>query len=180
MSVSEPDALDGPDDDNSFERLDRIVGEAAQPLLYKAWLGKPYSEWRAAFAERRAAMLANAAAEDRPMLDMLLRERFYWEGAPFEHKMIDRTGIIVSADPTVDPLPGAFESLIEGLHADRWCGRTYREFWEWFNAQASRVEAMADDDEMDEVGQRLADLRDSAHDAFGIPDDRADEVIGAT
>lgn len=73
-------------------------------------------------------------------------------------------------------LRDAIQALRAGQHYKRWYGKTYREFWAWFNAEDDRIVAMAANDaEADEVREALLDIRaDTGRD---VPDERADEVI---
>lgn len=57
-----------------------------------------------------------------------LGDRFSWEGNPYEHKMVDRNGIIVSADPYAAPVPVGFAHLKAALESDRWEDKPAGEF----------------------------------------------------
>jgi hypothetical protein len=65
----------------------------------------------------------------------------------------------------------------EALHGS-WSGKSYREYWDWFDARAEVIAAMATDRaERYAVDGLLLDLTDSAHESYGVPADRADDVI---
>ena len=77
-----------------------------------------------------------------------------------------------------DPLTIAVGELYQGIRHEHWQGRTFRQFWEWFNARCIELVGAADADELDELQARLLDVRTAIEDGgYMVPSDRLDEVI---
>jgi len=166
--TSEDSSLD--EQDRRLDELRAMVQNVLEPLWYSNWLGRPHAEWKVARDAALAELQRGVASDwDRENLEILLRESFYWEGTPYEHKMVDRNGVIVSDDPYADPAPVGFAHLEASLESDRWADKSAEDFWSWWDAQAAQVEAMADDSEMADVQARLKALRQTAAGRFRSP-----------
>ena len=74
----------------------------------------------------------------------------------------------------------AVGELYQGIRHEHWHGRTFRQFWEWFNGRCIDIVGVADADELVELEARLLDVR-AAIEAGGylVSSDRLDEVIAA-
>ena len=77
-----------------------------------------------------------------------------------------------------DQLTIAVSELYTGIRHEHWHGRTFRQFWEWFNARCIHIVAVAEADELGELEVQLLDVR-AAVEAGGymVPPDRLDAVI---
>ncbi|MEN1941001.1 hypothetical protein WCE39_07900 [Luteimonas sp. MJ174] len=75
-----------------------------------------------------------------------------------------------------DELKEAIQALSAGQRFEHWYGKTYRQFWDWFDAEDARILAMAAGGaELEAVRGALLDIRaDTGRD---VPDERADDVI---
>ena len=77
-----------------------------------------------------------------------------------------------------DALTIAIGELYQGIRHEHWHGKTFRQFWEWFNDRCIRIVAAADADELDELERQLMDVRAAVEDAgYMVSSDRLDEVI---
>ena len=77
-----------------------------------------------------------------------------------------------------DPLTIAVGELYTGIRHEHWQGKTFRQFWEWFNARCIRIVGAADAGELDELEAHLLEVRAAIEDAgYMVPSDRLDEVI---
>ncbi|HRN61385.1 MAG TPA: hypothetical protein PK743_03335 [Luteimonas sp.] len=72
----------------------------------------------------------------------------------------------------------AIGELYQGIRHEHWHGKTFRQFWEWFNARCLRIVAVAEADELGELEARLMDVRAAIEDGgYMVSSDRLDEVI---
>ena len=79
-----------------------------------------------------------------------------------------------------DQLTIAVSELYTGIRHEHWQGRTFRQFWEWFNARCIHIVAVADADELGELEVQLLDVRATVEAAgYLVPSDRLDEVIAS-
>lgn len=78
-----------------------------------------------------------------------------------------------------DEVKQAVEAFYQGGRHANWYGKTYREFWEWFHDEESRIAAMAEGEaEADEIREALLDVMATADDGgFAGPEERMDDVI---
>ena len=61
---------------------------------------------------------------------------------------------------------------------DHWHGRTFRQFWEWFNARCIQLVGEALPEELDALHAELMEVRAAVEDGgYVVPADRLDEVI---
>ncbi|WP_166432755.1 hypothetical protein [Luteimonas yindakuii] len=79
-----------------------------------------------------------------------------------------------------DQLTIAVSELYTGIRHEHWHGRTFRQFWEWFNARCIHIVAVAEADELAELEVQLLDVRAAIEDAgYMVSSDRLDEVLAA-
>ena len=72
----------------------------------------------------------------------------------------------------------AVSELYQGIRHEHWHGKTFRQFWEWFNARCIRIVGAADAGELEVLEQQLLDVRAAIEDAgYMVSSDRLDEVI---
>jgi len=77
-----------------------------------------------------------------------------------------------------NPLIIAVSELYQGIRHEHWHGKTFRQFWEWFNARCIEIVGAADADELDELERQLLDVRAAIEDAgYMVASDRLDETI---
>ena len=77
-----------------------------------------------------------------------------------------------------DQLTIAVSELYTGIRHEHWHGRTFRQFWEWFNARCIRIVGEAEAGELDVLEVRLMEVRMAVEEAgYLVPSDRLDEVI---
>lgn len=77
-----------------------------------------------------------------------------------------------------DPLTIAVGELYQGIRHEHWQGRTFRQFWTWFNDRCLQIVGAAEADELDELEARLLDVRAAIDDGgYMVPSDRLDEII---
>ena len=77
-----------------------------------------------------------------------------------------------------DPLTIAVGELYQGIRHEHWQGRTFRQFWTWFNDRCLQIVGAAEADELDELEARLLDVRAAIEDGgYMVPSDRLDEII---
>lgn len=75
-------------------------------------------------------------------------------------------------------LTAAVGELYQGIRHEHWHGKTFRQFWEWFNARCIRIVAAADAGELDALEARLLDVRAAIEEGgYMVSSDRLDEVI---
>lgn len=72
----------------------------------------------------------------------------------------------------------AVSELYQGIRHEHWHGKTFRQFWEWFNARCIQIVGAADADELEELERQLLDVRAAIEDAgYMVASDRLDETI---
>ncbi len=77
-----------------------------------------------------------------------------------------------------DQLTIAISELYQGIRHEHWHGKTFRQFWEWFNARCIQIVGAADTDELGELEAQLLDVRAAIEDAgYMVASDRLDEII---
>lgn len=77
-----------------------------------------------------------------------------------------------------DPLIIAISELHQGIRHAHWQGRSFRQFWEWFNARCIQIVGAAGPDELDELEAQLLEVRAAVEDGgYLVPSDRLDEII---
>lgn len=77
-----------------------------------------------------------------------------------------------------DALTIAISEMHQGMRHEHWHGKTFRQFWEWFNARCIRIVGAADADELDEVEHALLEVRAAVEDGgYMVPSDRLDDTI---
>ncbi len=74
----------------------------------------------------------------------------------------------------------AVSELYQGIRHEHWHGKTYRQFWTWFNDRCIAIVGAAEADELDALGSALLEVRDTVEAAgYMVPSDRLDDVIDA-
>jgi len=77
-----------------------------------------------------------------------------------------------------DELTIAVGELYQGIRHEHWHGKTFRQFWEWFNERCIRLVGSAAADELDELEGELLEVRVAIEDGgYAVPSDRLDERI---
>lgn len=77
-----------------------------------------------------------------------------------------------------DQLTIAVSELYQGIRHEHWHGKTFRQFWEWFNARCIQIVGAADVTELGELEAQLLDVRTAIEDGgYMVSSDRLDEVI---
>ena len=77
-----------------------------------------------------------------------------------------------------DQLTIAVGELYQGIRHDHWHGRTFRQFWEWFNGRCIALVAEASADELQALEVELLAVRAAVDDGgYAVSSDRLDEVI---
>ena len=77
-----------------------------------------------------------------------------------------------------DALTIAIGELYQGIRHEHWHGKTFRQFWEWFNARCIQIVGAADASELEELEIRLLEVRAAIEDGgYMVSSDRLDEVI---
>ncbi|MCR6663304.1 MAG: hypothetical protein NVV60_09200 [Luteimonas sp.] len=77
-----------------------------------------------------------------------------------------------------DQLTIAVSELYQGIRHEHWHGKTFRQFWTWFNERCIRIVGAADADELGELESQLMDVRAAIEDGgYMVSSDRLDEVI---
>ncbi|TWT19075.1 hypothetical protein FQY83_11945 [Luteimonas marina] len=77
-----------------------------------------------------------------------------------------------------DELTIAVGELYQGIRHEHWHGKTFRQFWEWFNARCIQLVGSAAADELDELEGELLEVRAAIEDGgYVVPSDRLDERI---
>ncbi len=74
----------------------------------------------------------------------------------------------------------AVSELYQSIRHEHWQGRTYRQFWTWFNARCIEIVGGADAADLDALGVELLGVRDAVEDGgYMVASDRLDDVIDA-
>ena len=74
----------------------------------------------------------------------------------------------------------ALGELHRAIGAEHWQGKTYRQFWTWFNARCIEIVGGADAADLDALGVELLGVRDAVEDGgYMVASDRLDDVIDA-
>ncbi|WP_149194546.1 hypothetical protein [Luteimonas suaedae] len=77
-----------------------------------------------------------------------------------------------------DDLTIAIGELYQGIRHEHWHGKTFRQFWEWFNARCIQIVDAADAGELAELEGMLLEVRAEVEDGgYAVAPDRLDEVI---
>ena len=77
-----------------------------------------------------------------------------------------------------DALTIAVSELYQGIRHDHWHGRTFRQFWDWFNARCIALVADADTGELAELEAELLAGRAEVEEAgYMVSSARLGEVI---
>lgn len=72
----------------------------------------------------------------------------------------------------------AVGELYQGIRHEHWHGKTYRQFWTWFNERCIQIVGAAEAAELDALGAELLQVRDAVEAAgYMVPSDRLDERI---
>lgn len=74
----------------------------------------------------------------------------------------------------------AVAELYQGIRHEHWHGKTFRQFWEWFNARCIQIVGTAEAEDLDALGTELLAVRDAIEAAgYMVSSDQLDEVIDA-
>jgi hypothetical protein len=77
-----------------------------------------------------------------------------------------------------DALTIAVSELSQGIRHDHWHGKTFRQFWDWFNGRCIDLVADADAGELAELEAELLAVRAEVEEAgYMVSSDRLGEVI---
>lgn len=72
----------------------------------------------------------------------------------------------------------AVGELYQGIRHDHWHGKTFRQFWTWFNGRCIELVGAAGADDLAELERELLALRAEVDDeGYLVPADRLDETI---
>ncbi|MGJ4803602.1 hypothetical protein [Luteimonas sp. SDU82] len=72
----------------------------------------------------------------------------------------------------------AVGELHQGISHHHWHGRTFRQFWAWFNDRCIQLVGAADAGELDALEGALLEVRTAVEEGgYMVPSDRLDEVI---
>ena len=72
----------------------------------------------------------------------------------------------------------AVGELYQGIRRDHWHGKTFRQFWAWFNQRCIALVGAAEADELDALERELLALRAAVDDdGLAVPADRLDDTI---
>lgn len=75
----------------------------------------------------------------------------------------------------------AIGEIYQGMRYEHWHGKTYRQFWEWFNARCIEIVSAASGDELEALYAALTDVRAAIEEAgYLVSSDRLDETIAAS
>ena len=77
----------------------------------------------------------------------------------------------------MDDISNALDALASQIKPEQWVGRTYADFWEWFEGEEERIDAIVPPEKRDEVFNRLLDLRDAAYRLFSMLGKGESDVI---
>jgi hypothetical protein len=84
---------------------------------------------------------------------------------------IDRSGMR-------DSLTIAIGELYQGIRHEHWHGKTFRQFWDWFNTRCIAIVGAAEAAELEALERALLEVRAEVDDGgYTVPSDRLDEVI---
>ena len=79
-----------------------------------------------------------------------------------------------------DDLTIAVGELHQAIRHTHWQGKTYRQFWTWFNDRCIELVGMADTADLDALGVALFDVRDAIEaGGYMVGSDRLDDTIDA-
>jgi len=79
-----------------------------------------------------------------------------------------------------DELTIAVGELYQGIRHEHWQGKTYRQFWTWFNDRCIQIVGMAETADLDALGVALFEVRDAIEaSGYMVASDRLDETIDA-
>jgi len=74
----------------------------------------------------------------------------------------------------------AIGELHHAIGAEHWQGKTYRQFWTWFNDRCIAIVGQAEAADLDALGIALLEVRDMVEaNGFMVSSDRLDETIEA-
>lgn len=74
----------------------------------------------------------------------------------------------------------AVGELYQGIRHAHWQGRTYRQFWTWFNGRCIEIVGQADAGDLDALGIALLEVRDAVEAAgYMVASDQLDATIDA-
>jgi hypothetical protein len=77
-----------------------------------------------------------------------------------------------------DALTIAISETYQGMRHEHWHGKSFRQFWEWFNARCIDIVGAADADELDALEAALLEVRSAVEEGgYMVPSDRLDEII---
>ena len=72
----------------------------------------------------------------------------------------------------------AVGELYQGIRHEHWHGKTYRQFWTWFNERCIQIGCAAQADELDALVAELLQVREAVEAAgYMVPSYRLDERI---
>jgi len=79
-----------------------------------------------------------------------------------------------------DELTIAVGELYQGIRHEHWQGKTYRQFWTWFNDRCIQIVGMAETADLDALGVALFEVRDAIEaSGYMVASDRLDDTIDA-
>lgn len=79
-----------------------------------------------------------------------------------------------------DDLTIAVGELYQTIRHEHWQGKTYRQFWTWFNDRCIQIVGIADASDLDALGIALFEVRDAIEaGGYMVGSDRLDETIDA-
>ncbi len=74
----------------------------------------------------------------------------------------------------------AVGELYQGIRHEHWHGKTYRQFWTWFNDRCIQIVGAADAADLDAIGAVLLNVRDAVEaGGYMVASDQLDETIEA-
>lgn len=74
----------------------------------------------------------------------------------------------------------AVGELYQGIRHEHWHGKTYRQFWTWFNDRCIQIVGAADAADLDAIGAVLLNVRDAVEaGGYMVASDQLDETIDA-
>lgn len=77
-----------------------------------------------------------------------------------------------------DDLTIAVGELYQGIRHEHWHGKTFRQFWTWFNDRCIAIVGSAAAEDLDPLEAQLVDVRAAIEDGgYMVSSDRLDEVI---
>lgn len=77
-----------------------------------------------------------------------------------------------------DDLTIAVGELYQGIRHEHWHGKTFRQFWTWFNDRCIAIVGSAPAEDLDALEAQLLDVRAAIEDGgYMVSSDRLDEVI---